>query len=244
MKRSRINRELKAAVRFLQKNKFHLPAWACWSPDQWAKAGAEADEIRDRKLGWDITDFGSGRYESRGLLLFTIRNGVFSRKRDPMLKDYCEKLLLVDEDQETPIHFHWNKMEDIINRGGGVLAIQLWNANRTTEKLDRRAAIEVSVDGIVKRVNAGGAIELAPGESITLPPYCYHRFYAVKGTGRVLGGEVSRVNDDSGDNRFLEPLPRFPAIEEDEAPLYPLCNEYPPAKDKSTPVRRQSKRRA
>ena len=34
------------------------------------------------------------------------------------------------------------------------------------------------------------------------------------------------VNDDTRDNRFLEPLGRFPAIEEDEEPLYLLCNEY------------------
>ena len=83
------------------------------------------------------------------------------------------------------------------------------------------------VDGIATKVKAGGLVKLQPGESITLPPYCYHRFYAVKGSGRVLGGEVSRVNDDSGDNRFYEPMPRYPAVEEDEAPLYLLCNEYP-----------------
>lgn len=52
-------------------------------------------------------------------------------------------------------------------------------------------------------------------------------FYGRGGT--VLAGEVSRVNDDTNDNRFLEPLPRFPAIEEDEAPLHLLCTEYPPA---------------
>jgi D-lyxose ketol-isomerase len=227
MKRSWINRELTTAMRFLDRNKFFLPIWACWSPGQWRKAGPEADEIRDRKLGWDITDFGSGYFEKRGLLLFTIRNGTFSKKPCPTLKDYCEKLLLVGENQETPVHFHWNKMEDIINRGGGVLELQLWNADPETEKLDRRQPLVVSVDGIATKVKAGGLVKLQPGESITLPPYCYHRFYAVKGSGRVLGGEVSRVNDDSGDNRFYEPMPRYPAVEEDEAPLYLLCNEYP-----------------
>ena len=38
------------------------------------------------------------------------------------------------------------------------------------------------------------------------------------------------VNDDNTDNRFLNPMGRFPKIEEDEAPLYLLCNEYPEAK--------------
>ena len=39
-------------------------------------------------------------------------------------------------------------------------------------------------------------------------------------------GEVSRVNDDNTDNYFLEPTYRFAEIEEDEAILHPLCNEY------------------
>ena len=37
------------------------------------------------------------------------------------------------------------------------------------------------------------------------------------------------LNDDKNDNRFNPPLARFSTIEEDAAPLYLLCNEYPPA---------------
>ena len=51
---------------------------------------------------------------------------------------------------------------------------------------------------------------------------------AADGTRR---GEVSMCNDDNCDNRFYEPLGRFPTIEEDEPPYRLLCNEYPPAKD-------------
>ena len=54
----------------------------------------------------------------------------------------------------------------------------------------------------------------------------YHRFYGKKGTGRVLLGEVSAVNDDNNDNRFYEDLPRFPLIEEDEEARYLLITEY------------------
>ena len=43
-------------------------------------------------------------------------------------------------------------------------------------------------------------------------------------------GEVSMVNDDANDNHLLNPLGRFPTIEEDEAPYRLLCNEYPAAK--------------
>ena len=39
-------------------------------------------------------------------------------------------------------------------------------------------------------------------------------------------GEVSTVNDDTNDNRFLEPLGRYPSIDEDEKAAYLLCNEY------------------
>jgi D-lyxose ketol-isomerase len=73
-------------------------------------------------------------------------------------------------------------------------------------------------------VEAGGTVILGPGESITLTPFLYHTFHAVDGHGLI--GEVSSVNDDDTDNFFLEPLPRYPEIVEDEAPLRLLCNEY------------------
>lgn len=228
MKRSEINGYFRTAVEFCKRQNFHLPKWAYWSPADWAKAGHEADEIRDRQLGWDITTFGSDDYTKQGLLAFTIRNGELRDQPDRMVKDYCEKLLLVDEGQVTPTHFHWLKMEDIINRGGGRLILELWNAEPDTEQVDEVNEVIVSIDGIERTVSPGEKVILEPGESITLPPFMYHRFYAAPGGGMVLGGEVSRVNDDARDNRFLQPLPRFPAIEEDEQPLFLLCTEYPP----------------
>ena len=35
------------------------------------------------------------------------------------------------------------------------------------------------------------------------------------------------TNDDVADNRFLEALGRFPAIEEDTEPLHLLVSDYP-----------------
>ena len=55
-------------------------------------------------------------------------------------------------------------------------------------------------------------------------------FEVENGSGPVLIGEVSQCNDDNTDNRFYEPIGRFPTIEEDEAPYRLLCNEYPAAK--------------
>ncbi len=227
MKRSEINRHLAEGKAFLAEQNFYLPAWAMWSVEDWKRAGPEADEIRRCKLGWDLTDFGKGDYEKFGLLLFTIRNGVPGQVDQPAAKDYCEKILLVSPGQMTPTHFHWSKMEDIINRCGAVLVLKLWQAEPDSEEPSQTEPITVSIDGISRTFSPGQEVRLQPGQSITLPPYVYHLFYA-EGS-KVLAGEVSRVNDDERDNRFLHPLPRFPEIEEDEAPLHLLCGEYPPA---------------
>ena len=45
------------------------------------------------------------------------------------------------EEQVTPFHFHWNKMEDIINRGGGNLLIQLYNSTPTASSHRRRSGV-------------------------------------------------------------------------------------------------------
>ncbi len=222
MKRSQINQAIDDALALLEQHDFHLPKWALWTKQQWRQAGAEADEIRRCQLGWDVTDFASGDFSAVGLTLFTIRNGLPGQQSQGG-KDYCEKLMFVGPGQVTPCHFHWAKMEDIINRAGGVLVLQLNNA-RKDESIDTIAPVQVQVDGITTSVPAGGRIALEPGQSITLPPYLYHSFWAEQ--GKVLAGEVSRVNDDARDNRFLAPLPRFPAIEEDAVAKYVLCTEY------------------
>jgi len=123
----------------------------------------------------------------------------------------------------TPWHFHWQKTEDIINRGGGTLVVQLRNSSKEEQFADSETT--VSLDGVTRTIKAGGMVKLSPGESITLPPRLYHSFW---GEGsRVLVGEVSMVNDDRLDNQFLEPLGRFPQIVEDEPPLHLLTVDYP-----------------
>ena len=133
------------------------------------------------------------------------------------------------EYDESPMHFHWNKMEDIINRGGGNIEFKLYNATEDEQLAD--TDVEIFQDGRRYTVPAGSVITLHPGESLTLYPYYYHEFVIPQGGGSVLIGEVSMCNDDNTDNRFLEPLGRFPTIEEDEPPYRLLCTEYPPAKD-------------
>ena len=224
MKRSELNSLISKTVEFLKKNKFLLPPFAYWSPQEWRQKGDEVDEIRECMLGWDLTDFGSGDFLKTGLLLFTIRNGHNNNPKYTH-KTYCEKLLITEEEQVTPMHFHWSKVEDIINRGGGNLVIQLYNATKDDQLSDEE--VSVSLDGVLTRVKAGGTVTLKPGESICLPSRLYHKFWGEKDKGTVLVGEVSKVNDDKSDNRFYEKVGRFPRIEEDVPPQYLLFSEYP-----------------
>ena len=131
------------------------------------------------------------------------------------------------EGQSAAMHFHWNKMEDIINRGGGNVLIGVYNAGREEGLAD--TDVRIHSDGREYTVPAGTQIRLCPGESITIQPYLYHDFHLEPGTGSVLLGEVSMCNDDNRDNRFYLPAGRFPVIEEDEPPFRLLCNEYPAA---------------
>jgi D-lyxose ketol-isomerase len=222
MKRSEVNAIIRDADAFIRARGFHLPPFAYWSPRDWGVRGKEAREIVENKLGWDITDFGSGDYRKTGLFLFTVRNGNPNNLKMMQGKIYAEKIMVVDVDQVTPMHFHWGKMEDIINRGGGNLVIQLYNSTPDDGLAD--SEVSVSMDGVTRLVKAGGIVTLSPGESITLPTRLYHKFW---GEGsRVLVGEVSVVNDDDRDNRFYQAAGRFPSIEEDELPLYLLCTDY------------------
>lgn len=222
MKRSEINALIRDSIEFFDSMGFRLPPWAYWKPEDWQGKSDVVEEIVNTMLGWDLTDFGSGDFDNTGLILFTIRNGDFRNPESS--KTYAEKIMVVREEQETPYHFHWHKMEDIINRGGGNLLIDLYGSDES-EALSQDPLV-VRIDGIKRTVNPGATVVLTPGESICLEPYMYHRFYGEKGRGKVLVGEVSAVNDDTADNRFMEASGRFPEIEEDEKPLHLLVNDY------------------
>ncbi len=223
MKRSEINAIMADADAFMKAHGFNLPPFAYWTPEDWSTRGDEVQEIVDRQLGWDITDFGSGDYARVGLFIFTLRNGDPANLAKGGGKLYAEKVLVVDPDQVTPFHFHWRKVEDFINRGGGKLVMQLYNS--TPDEGFADTPVTVSVDGVRRTLPAGGSLVLNPGESISLPSGLYHKFWAAE--SRVLVGEVSLVNDDNTDNRFYEPVGRFPEVVEDEPPLHLLCTDYP-----------------
>ena len=205
MKRSEINAALKEMEQMIREYQFAIPPFCNFTPEEWKEKGHDYDEIRDNMLGWDITDYGLGDFDKVGFSLITIRNG------------------------NLKMHFHWSKMEDIINRGGGNVLIRVYNSTKD-EDLDKVNDVHVHVDGREMVVPAGTQVRLTPGESISIYPYMYHDFEVEEGSGPVLLGEVSQCNDDNVDNRFYEKMGRFPEIEEDEAPYRLLCNEYPEAK--------------
>ena len=228
MKRSEINQALKKMEQMIQKCGFALPPFCNFTLEEWKEKGHEYDEIRDNMLGWDITDYGLGDFQKVGFSLITLRNG--NTHMEKYTKTYAEKLLYLDEGQSATMHFHWTKMEDIINRGGGNVLIRVYNSKEDGSFDD--TDVTIHSDGREYTVPAGTQVRLTPGESITVYPYMYHDFEVEKGSGEVLLGEVSMCNDDNTDNRFYEPMGRFPKIEEDEPPYRLLCNEYPPAPEK------------
>lgn len=223
MKRSEINAIMREADAFIRKQGFFLPPFAYWTPQEWTQKGEDVREIAANAMGWDITDFGKGDFAKFGLFLFTIRNGSPENLKTGKGKVYAEKLIVIREQQVTPMHFHWSKTEDIINRGGGgKFVLRLYNA--TADEGFAETEIVASIDGVKRAIPAGGTVTLLPGESITLTPYLYHSFWAEGGP--VLVGEVSAVNDDYTDNRFQPQIGRFPEIEEDEPPMHLLVNDY------------------
>jgi D-lyxose ketol-isomerase len=212
MKRSRINAIMAEADAVIRRHGFTLPPFARWTPAEFVANRDRARAITGARLGWDITDFGQGRFDSMGLFLFTLRNGRLSDLRRGGGMVYAEKLLISKQDQWTPMHTHVVKAEDIINRGGATLAVKLYGSD-AEGRFDNSRGGTVFCDGIARDFAPGEVLLLEPGESVTLMPGDWHAFWGEGGD--VLIGEVSTVNDDVTDNIFQAPIGRFPDIDED-----------------------------
>lgn len=226
MKRSLLNTIIARAEEDFGRAGFYLPAFGTWSAEDWRGGQRNAGSIQGCGLGWDVTDFGGGRFEEEGLLLFTVRNGILG-STEAGNRPYAEKIMISRQDQMTPLHRHIHKVEDIINRfplsPNARLAIRL-NGMRDDGSVDEESSLVAHLDGEAREVAAGTVLLLAPGESITLFPGTYHAFWGEGGA--VVVGEVSTVNDDKADNIFASPLARFTSIEEDAIPYRLLVNDY------------------
>lgn len=225
MKRSEIDAAIDMAKERLDEFKIKLPMFGYWTPADFEANKDKLDRIKSRMLGWDVSDFGSGDFYNCGAVLFTVRNGD---KNDKELKaPYAEKYIILDDknEQEIPLHYHIEKTEDIINRGGGIMVVEMYKKG-ADGKLDTQSEYDVYMDGIKYTKKPGEKIEVMPGNSITIEPYMFHKFYPKKGSGILVAGEVSRVNDDNCDNVFAVEMDRFCAIDEDAPKKYVLVNEY------------------
>lgn len=223
MKRSTVNQIIREADDFIRSFGFALPPFAYWTPAQMRARISDIGGIVDARLGWDITDYGLGTFDTKGLFLFTVRNGTLADLRSGCGKCYAEKIMISRRDQISPMHRHVIKAEDIINRGGGVLALELFNSD-AEGNVDETTRVVVETDGVERTLPPGGILKLEPGESVTLMPGNWHAFW---GEGAdVLIGEVSTVNDDLTDNIFREKIGRFATIEEDEDPIHLLVSDY------------------
>lgn len=221
MKRSEINRIKTEAQAFISSFGAVLPPFADWTPEQ--MRNTQAESIRAHGLGWDITDYGQGKFDELGLFLFTLRNGNvgdLSRGRGML---YAEKLLISRDKQLSPMHRHIVKAEDIINRGGADLVMEIY-ASDPDGGIDRDTPVTVPSDACPVTIQPGEHLRLKPGQSVTLMPGIWHAFWAEGGD--CLIGEVSTVNDDRTDNVFEDPIPRFATIEEDTAPDFLLVADY------------------
>ena len=237
MKRSRANEIIQYTIDALTKANFPLPPFAYYTTEDWKNLGEDEIELVENMLGWDITDFGSGDFDKIGLTIFTFRNGNFYNK-EKYAKPYAEKMLYVMDGQILPFHYHWSKMEDIINRGGGDLELTFYNS-KPEDFADMEGGLAgkpgqfddtdviAQIGGKKILVPAGGKLILKPGQSVTLMPGQYHSWRGVPGTGDVILFEVSTTNDDNVDNRFHTAGERIPTMEEDEPAKYLMFADYP-----------------
>jgi hypothetical protein len=224
MKRSRINTIMAEADDLIRSHGFTLPPFARWTPNEFRDRSLDAAHVIQSRCGWDITDYGAGRYDEMGLFLFTLRNGRLADLQRGGGMCYAEKLLISKQDQLSPMHTHILKAEDIINRGGATLVVELFGSDNHGH-IDHGKGGSVWCDGLQRAFAPGEKLRLAPGESVTLQPGDWHAFWGEGGD--VLIGEVSTVNNDETDNIFRDPIGRFSTIEEDIEPTHLLVSDYP-----------------
>jgi D-lyxose ketol-isomerase len=213
VKRSHINQILERSEAFLAAQRFFLPPFARWDTSTWHSA--EATLLKRAGLGWAITDFGQNDFAKYGAIVFTLRNGALF---DSV---YCEKIIVLEPGQTIGHHYHLDKTEDVINRSGGVLEVQLHSL--TPDNQLGHQPVRVARDGVWTDLPSGTVLRLLPGESVTLLPRTSHLFYAPENT--VLMGEISSVNDDSRDNYFVFGVGNT-QIEEDALPYRLLTRDY------------------
>lgn len=86
MLRSEINACIEHAKELYASISFKLPEWGHYSPADWSNDPDLAKWCRDHQMGWDVTDYGEGNFEKRGLILFCLRNGICASRRSALCR--------------------------------------------------------------------------------------------------------------------------------------------------------------
>jgi D-lyxose ketol-isomerase len=128
--------------------------------------------------------------------------------------------LILKDNQLSPMHRHIIKAEDIINRGGGDLVLEI-HAPDPNGGVDRDNPMTVPSDACPVTLQPQEYVRLKPRQSVTLMPGIWHAFRAERGD--CLIGEVSTVNNDRTDIGFEKPIPRFSKVEKDSRAGFPSC---------------------
>jgi D-lyxose ketol-isomerase len=213
MKRSFIDARIDTMLEFCERFGARLPPFALWGEDDYRVDKTAAARILDGGLGWNVVEFQPGQFAEAGLSVFTLRMGDWRQLSHGRGRLYAEKILLAENGQRTPHHYHIVKTEDIVNRGGARFVVELVKVDRAGVALNE--GFRVLKDVTTLDLKPGARVILEPGESLTLDPFVAHAFWAEGGA--TLAGEISLANDDRTDNYFL-PAPPPPAAIEEDAP--------------------------
>jgi D-lyxose ketol-isomerase len=185
MKRSQINSALKEMEGMCKKHFCFLPPFCDFTPEDWKRKGHDYDEVRDCMLGWDVTDYGVGKFDELGFALVTIRNGN-RLMADRYPKVYAEKLLYLKEKQYFAQPLSLVQNGGYHQQGGGNVLIRVYNS-LADESVDRKSDVTVHTDGRAYVVPAGTQIRLTPGESIHVYQHLYHDLRRSRAPGRFVG---------------------------------------------------------
>ena len=221
MRRSEIEAIIEKSLAVMGAEGFRLPSFAGWTPAQWREQAVATKALRAAGLGWNIVEFEKDAFFRSGIAVFTLRMGDYRELSRGGGRLYAEKAFVLFESQRVPHHYHRVKTEDLINRGGGVLGVNLVKVDADGKPLAE--AITLERNGIEVSVPADTTLHLEPGESVVLPPGLAHAFI---GVNEVLCGEISLANDDATDNYFLEPLPVPSPILEDVPARHLVLADY------------------
>ncbi len=205
---------IKDAELLFELNGFRLPPFAYLMPSEWLTKSASYSELRHNGLGWMCTDFGA---DHGAVIRFILRRG--DPEAEKYRKPYSEEIFMCRKGTSVPPHCHLSRMQDIVNRGGGVLTVRILGTRKGMENVTLRK------DGFTFTVHQYGLVKLCEGESLTIPAGCIHEICA--DGDDVAVSEISTFMCITSDDYFTVRKPaRSLKLEEDEPPYRLLISDY------------------